>query len=89
MADEEMSQGAVLPQPRTGTESVLPSDAVVVRRPHFRLQGDSLFFLISKRPFATLTPTEQSLWDALEKEATVGELEVRLDSCGLAAQTTS
>ena len=50
----------------------------MVRRPHFRLQGDSLFFLISKRPFAVLTPAEQNLWNALEKEATVGELEARL-----------
>ena len=78
MADEEMSQGGILSQPRTGAGSVLPSDAVVVRRPHFRLQEDSLFFLISKRPFAVLTPAEQNLWNALEKEATVGELEARL-----------
>ena len=78
MADEEMSQGGVLRQPRTGAESVLPSEAVVVRRPHFRLQGDSLFFLISKRPFAVLAPAEQSLWNSLEKEATVGEIEERL-----------
>jgi len=78
MADEEMSQRGVLPQPRTGAESLLPSDAVVVRLPHFRLQGDSLFFLISKRPFAVLTPAEQNLWNALEKEATVGELDARL-----------
>jgi LmbE family N-acetylglucosaminyl deacetylase len=78
MADEEISQGGVLPQPQTGAGAVLPSDAVVVRLPHFRLQGDSLFFLISKRPFAVLTPAEQNLWNALEKEATVGELEARL-----------
>jgi hypothetical protein len=78
MADEEMSQGGVLPQPRTGAGPVLPSDAVVVRRPHFRLRGDSLFFLISKHPFAALTPAEQNLWNALENEATVAELEARL-----------
>ncbi len=78
MADEAMSEKSVLPQPRTGAVSVLPSDAVIIRRPHFRLQGDSLFFLISKHPFAAFTPAEQNLWNALEKEATVGELEARL-----------
>lgn len=78
MADEEISHGGVLPQPRTGAGSMFPSDAVVVRRPHFRLQGDSLFFLISKRPFAPLAPAEQNLWSALEQEATVGEIEARL-----------
>ncbi len=78
MADEMTSQGGVLAQPRTTTEAALPSDAVVVRRPHFRLQGGALFFLISKRPFAALAPAEQSLWSALENEATVRELETRL-----------
>jgi LmbE family N-acetylglucosaminyl deacetylase len=78
MADEEISQAGDLRQPRTVAGSVLPSDAVVVRRPHFRLQGDSLFFLISKRPFAVLVPAEQNLWSALENEATVGELEAQL-----------
>ena len=78
MADEGMSPGGVLFQPRTGAGFVLPCEAVVVRRPHFRLRGDSLFFLISKRPFAALTPMEQSLWNALEQEATVGDLEARL-----------
>ncbi len=79
MADGEMTQMGVIPQLRSDSGSVLGSDAVVVRRPHFRLQGDSLFFLISKRPFAVLSPAEQNLWNALEKEATVGDLEARLD----------
>jgi LmbE family N-acetylglucosaminyl deacetylase len=78
MADGVMSQGDVLSQVRTAAESALPSDAVVVRRPHFRLQEDSLFFLISKRPFAVLTLAEKNLWNAIEEEATVGELEARL-----------
>ena len=78
MAGEVTSQGGVLSQPRTAAGPVLPGDAVVVRRPHFRLQGDSLFFLISKRPFAVLAPAEQSLWNAVENEATVGDLDTRL-----------
>jgi hypothetical protein len=78
MTDEVTSQGGVLSQPVTAAGPVLPSDAVVVRRPHFRLQRDSLFFLISNRPFAVLAPAEHSLWNALENDTTVGELEARL-----------
>jgi LmbE family N-acetylglucosaminyl deacetylase len=78
LADEDISQGSIVPQPGTGAGYQLPSDAVVVRLPHFRFQGDSLFFLISKNSFAILTAAEQSLWLALEEEATVGELEARL-----------
>lgn len=36
-----------------------------------------MFFLISKRPFAALSPAEMQLWNALEKEATVAELTAR------------
>jgi len=78
MEDEEMSQGGVLLRPQTEAGSELLGEAVVVRRPHFRLQGGSLFFLISKHPFAVLTPAEEDLWNALSTEATVGELEARL-----------
>ena len=52
----------------------LPSDAVVVRRPHFQLRENSLFFLISRRPFAVLNHVEQNLWNASENEASVGAL---------------
>jgi len=78
LADEEISQRGIVAQSGTGAGSPLPSDAVVVRLPHFRFQGDSLFFLISKNSFAVLTPAEQNLWLALERDATVGELEARL-----------
>ena len=87
MADGQMSQVGVLSQPRSDAGSVLPSGAVVMRRPHFRLQGDELFFLISKRPFAVLSSTEQNLWNALETEATVGDLETRLGSAGRGSHT--
>ena len=60
------------------TGSAFPSDAVVIRRPHFQLRGDSLYFLISRRPFAVLHESEQVLWNALEKEASVGALRARL-----------
>ena len=56
----------------------LPGDAVVIRRPHFQLRGDSLFFLISRRPFAVLNHAEQNLWNVLENEASVGALRASL-----------
>ena len=56
----------------------LPSVALVIRRPHFLLKGDSLFFLISQRPFVVLNQAEQNLWKVLEKEACVGALQARL-----------
>jgi LmbE family N-acetylglucosaminyl deacetylase len=42
------------------------------------LDGESLFFLISKRPFAALSPVDVSLWTALEQEATVAQLRERI-----------
>lgn len=62
----------------TGASLAFPIDALVVRRPHFHLKGDSLFFLISHRPFAVLNQSEQALWNALEKESSVGALQARL-----------
>ena len=56
----------------------LPSDAVVVRRPHFQLREDSLFFLISRRPFAVLNHAEQKLWTVLQNETAVGTLKASL-----------
>lgn len=89
MPDEETSQGGVPPQPastakittdagRIDARPTFRSDALVIRRPHFLLRGDSLFFLISQRPFAVLNQVEQTLWNALEKEMSVGALEARL-----------
>src|ERR1019366_9555749 len=63
---------------RTGAGPALPSDGVVIRRPHFLLKGDSLFFLISERPFVVLNQAEQILWITIEKEACVGALKARL-----------
>lgn len=37
----------------------------VVRRPHFRLVGNELFFLISRRPHAKLSDAEARVWNAL------------------------
>ena len=55
-----------------------PTDAIVVRRPHFQLKEGSLYFMISRRPFAALNHAQQSLWNVLENEAPVGALRTSL-----------
>src|SRR5262245_19003130 len=46
----------------------ISSESVVLRRPHFRLAGEELFFLISRRPLARLLPDEARVWEALGAE---------------------
>lgn len=58
--------------------NALPREAVVVRRPHFQLREDSLFFLISQRPFAVLNHAERNLWNVLGNEASVEALRASL-----------
>jgi LmbE family N-acetylglucosaminyl deacetylase len=50
---------------------------MVLRRPHFRLVGDELFFLISRRPHAQLSPSESAVWAALDADLSMGELRQR------------
>jgi LmbE family N-acetylglucosaminyl deacetylase len=74
---------AVKPMNITAAEPIseidaLRSDAVVIRRPHFQLREDSLFFLISQRPFAVLNHAQQNLWNVLENESSVGSLRASL-----------
>jgi LmbE family N-acetylglucosaminyl deacetylase len=64
-------------EPISGIQA-LRNDAVIVRRPHFQLREDSLFFLISHRPFAVLNDAEQNLWNVLENESSVGSLRASL-----------
>jgi LmbE family N-acetylglucosaminyl deacetylase len=52
-------------------------DAIVIQRPHFVLQGHSLFFLISRRPAATLSATEAELWRALARSPSISDLQAR------------
>lgn len=43
----------------------IPSNAIIIRRPQLHLKGNTLYFLISSRPFAELTPEESNIWQAL------------------------
>src|SRR5689334_5551443 len=49
----------------------------VLRRPHFRLSGNELFFLISVRPHAQLSANETAVWEALGSEPTLDNLRAR------------
>jgi LmbE family N-acetylglucosaminyl deacetylase len=63
-------------------ESAPPvSDALVLRRPHFRRVGDALYFMISRRPYADLSPSESKVWDALQVDASVEALRNQFPDC--------
>jgi LmbE family N-acetylglucosaminyl deacetylase len=55
----------------------IEGSATLIRRPHFRLVGDELFFLISKRPHTRLSSSDAALWAALDPEVSVRELRKR------------
>jgi LmbE family N-acetylglucosaminyl deacetylase len=42
------------------------SDFCALRRPHFRLEGNALYFLASQRPYRILSSDETQVWDAIE-----------------------
>jgi LmbE family N-acetylglucosaminyl deacetylase len=48
-----------------------------LRRPHFHLTGDDLFFLISRGPHARLSRFEADVWNALEQDPSLDELRQR------------
>lgn len=47
---------------------------IPLRRPHFRLEDGKLYFLISRRPHAELSPAEVDLWNRFDGTTTVGLL---------------
>ena len=44
----------------------MPPETLIAARPHFRREGNQLFFFLSKRVFRSLTPAELSVWDQLQ-----------------------
>ena len=44
----------------------MSSDPIIAARPHFRREGDDLFFFLSNRPFHCLTAPEAAIWDMLQ-----------------------
>jgi LmbE family N-acetylglucosaminyl deacetylase len=49
----------------------LRSDCLLVRRPHFRLLGNELFFMASKEPCRLLSEVEVRLWDLIGQAQSV------------------
>ncbi len=52
----------------------MASNHLVLRRPHFLLKGDALYFLASARPARTLLPAEKRIWEAIEQPAALEAL---------------
>jgi LmbE family N-acetylglucosaminyl deacetylase len=44
-------------------------ETLIAARPHFRREGNQLYFFLSERPFHSLTPSEAAAWDKLERRA--------------------
>ena len=52
----------------------LPEDIVPLRRPHFELRDDRLFFLLSRRPYAQLDEQDRALWNRIDGATSLAEL---------------
>jgi LmbE family N-acetylglucosaminyl deacetylase len=55
----------------------ISNPAIVLRLPHFRLVGNEVFFLVSRRPYAQLSTVEIALWQVLDNGSSVAELRKR------------
>ena len=51
-----------------------PDDLIPVRRPHFELRNDGLFFLLSRRPHAKIDQDDRILWNRIDGVRSVGDL---------------
>ena len=54
-----------------GTE--LRSDNLLLRRPHFHLQGSTLYWVGSKQPHRQFSRSEVELWNLMQRPLSVGE----------------
>jgi LmbE family N-acetylglucosaminyl deacetylase len=61
------------------TPKQIPKDATILKRPHYRLDGDQLFFLKSKRPMKQLSVQELAVWKALDEDSSMNALCSRLN----------
>jgi len=57
----------------------LRSDYLLVRRPHFHLRGNSLFWMASKTPRRQLSEPETKFWNLMQRPASVNEVRA---ACG-------
>jgi LmbE family N-acetylglucosaminyl deacetylase len=57
----------------------LQSDYVLIRRPHFQLQGSTLFWVGSTQPHRQLSAVETDFWNLMQRPVTVKEAR---EACG-------
>lgn len=51
----------------------------ILKRPHFHLNGNDLYFLISKRPVAELSDLELRVWNSFDREISLDELKTKIN----------
>lgn len=56
------------------TSKQVATDATIHKRPHYRLDGDQLFFLKSRRPLKQLSAQELAVWKALDEDSSINTL---------------
>jgi LmbE family N-acetylglucosaminyl deacetylase len=71
MQSSDTSKGSLV---GAGTPVALQATSIVLRRPQFRLVGNELFFLVSRRPYARLSPIESAMWAALDDGPSIAKL---------------
>ena len=55
----------------------IEKDHIPLRRPHFHLRGNQLFFMISQRPHLDLQSDEVELWNRIDGKTTASELQLK------------
>jgi len=59
----------------------LRSDHLLVRRPHFHLRGNALFFMASEQPCRLLSQTEINFWNLMQRPLSVGTVQETCREC--------
>lgn len=61
--------------------SKLRSDYLLLRRPHFHLRGNALFFMASKEPSRLLSEPETKFWNLIERPLSVEAVQEECREC--------
>jgi LmbE family N-acetylglucosaminyl deacetylase len=61
-----------------GTDGAIPTDSLLVPRPHYEVRGGALCFLADPEPVDRLSPSESELWELLRQPVTAGAVRQRL-----------
>ena len=61
-------------------------EMIPLKRPHYELRGNKLYFLISKRPHLELAPKDLDIWNAIDGIATMADLQQQIPNARESAQ---